>query len=450
MSDTPEKPTDPMPTETAASAAEGETPPRGDAPAAAPAETEDFAALFEASEKRDKGPRKKSAERGDLISCRVIAVSASSVFVQVGDKAEGTIDLAEFRDAATGEIHVQVGEVIQATIVDDGGESGSAVLTRMLGRGGHAAAELEQAQALGVPVEGLVSGETKGGFEVHFGAVRAFCPGSQIDFRRGGERVPASEYVGKRFPFRVTKVEKDGRNVVVSRRALLEEAAREEAARAWEKIRPGAILDGTVRSIRDFGAFVDLGGVDGMVHVSELSYARVKHPSEVVEVGQPVRVQVLRISEPDKKNRHHQIALSMKALAEDPWSTLKDRFPAGTSAQGKVTRVEPYGAFVEIAPGVEGLVHVSKMSLDRRLSSARQAAEVGQDVAVTVLSVDPAERRVSLSMVEQGRQAREAEEAADRREHQRVLGEQKRGRSLGTFGDLLAAAQREQNDKKKR
>lgn len=459
-SSSPAATTEPAPSSPASGAAPAErteAAPAGDAGRAnqaertSSAESEDFAALFEASEKRErgKGPRKPRAGRGDLISCRVIAVSASSVFVQVGDKAEGTIDLAEFRDPATGEIGVQVGEVIQATILDDGGESGSAVLTRMLGRGGHAAAELEQAQQLGVPVEGLVSGEVKGGFEVHFGSVRAFCPGSQIDFRRGGERVSASEYVGKRFPFRVTKVEKDGRNVVVSRRVLLEEEAREEAARAWAKIRPGAILDGTVRSIRDFGAFVDLGGVDGMVHVSELSFARVKHPSEAVEVGQAVRVQVLRVSEPDKKDGRRQIALSMKALAEDPWSTLKDRFPAGTSTTGKVTRVEPYGAFVEITPGVEGLVHVSKMSLDRRLSHARQAAEVGQDVAVTVLSVDPKERRVSLSMVEEGRKARDVEEAEERREHQRVLGDQKRGRSLGTFGDLLAAAQREKNEKKK-
>jgi small subunit ribosomal protein S1 len=400
---------------------------------------EDFASLFEASQKQETGARKVAA--GDLIRCRVIALGQSSVFVSVGDKAEGTIDIAEFRDPATGEIRVTVGDEIQATVVDDGGRSGSAVLTRMLGRGGHAAAELEQACALGVPVEGLVSGEVKGGYEVHFGSVRAFCPGSLIDYRRGGERPPSSDYIGKRFAFRVTKVENDGRNVVVSRRDILEEEAAAAAERTWQNIRPGAVLDGTVRSIRDFGAFVDLGGVDGMIHISELAYQRVKHPGEVLEIGQAVRVQVLRVGDPDKDGRR-QIALSLRALAQDPWETLAERFPVGSTVSGKVTRVEAYGAFVEIAPGVEGLVHVSKLSLDRRLSHARQAATVGQEVEVTVLGIDPAERRVSLSMVEQTRQARETEAADERRDQEQFLTKQGNSPSMGTFADLLDQARK--------
>jgi small subunit ribosomal protein S1 len=400
---------------------------------------EDFASMFEASQTGDAGARKIAA--GDLLKCRVIALGQSSVFVSVGDKAEGTIDLAEFRDPSTGEIRVNVGDEIQATVVDDGGRSGSAVLTRMLGRGGHAAAELEQAHALGVPVEGLVSGEVKGGYEVHFGTVRAFCPGSQIDLRRGGDRPPASDYIGKRFPFRVTKVENDGRNVVVSRRELLAEEAEAAAERTWQSIRPGAVLDGTVRSIRDFGAFVDLGGVDGMIHVSELAYSRVKHPSEVLEVGQKVQVQVLRVGDAGKDGRR-QIALSLRALAQDPWETLSQAFPLGSTVTGKVSRVEAYGAFVEIAPGVEGLVHVSKLSLDRRLSHARQAATVGQEVEVTVLAIDAAERRVSLSMVEQTRQARESEAAEERRDQEQFLSSQEKPRSLGTFADLLEQARK--------
>jgi len=403
---------------------------------------EDFASMFEATQPKSKAAKARSVAAGDLISCKVIAIGQSSVFVAVGDKAEGTIDLAEFRDPATGEIRVSVGDEIQASVLDDGGTSGSAVLTRMLGRGGHAAAELEQALALGVPVEGLVSGETKGGFEVHFGSVRAFCPGSQIDLRRGGERIPGSEYVGKRFAFRVIKVENDGRNVVVSRRDILEEQAAEEATKTWQKIQVGAVLDGTVRSIRDFGAFVDLGGVDGMIHISELAFTRVKHPSEVVSVGQPVRVQVIKVADTADKDGRRQVALSLRALAEDPWKTLSSRFPVGSTVSGTVTRVEPYGAFVEVVPGVEGLVHISKMALDRRLSHARQAATVGQTVDVTVLAIDAAERRVSLSMVEQGRQERDAEAAEDKRDQDRVLGEQGKSGSLGTFGDLLDAARR--------
>jgi len=403
---------------------------------------EDFASLFEATQSKDKNARKpKGIAAGDLISCKVIAIGQSSVFVAVGDKAEGTIDLAEFRDPASGEIRVTVGDEIKASVIDDGGNSGSAVLTRMLGRGGHAAAELEQALALGIPVEGVVSGETKGGFEVHFGAVRAFCPGSQIDLRRGGERIPASDYVGKRFAFRVTKVENDGRNVVVSRRDVLEELAAEEAIKTWQKIQVGAVLEGTVRSIRDFGAFVDLGGVDGMIHISELAFTRVKHPSEVLSLGQTVRVQVLKVADASDKDGRRQIALSLRALAEDPWKTLATRFPVGSTVAGTVTRVEAYGAFVQLMPGIEGLVHISKMTLDRRLTHARQAATAGQSVDVTVLAIDEAERRVSLSMVEQVRQERDAEAAEERRDQDRVLGEQKSG-SLGTFGDLLDAARR--------
>jgi len=293
-----------------------------------------------------------------------------------------------------------------------------------------------------VPVEGTVTGETKGGYEVQVAGMRAFCPGSQIDLRRGGEeRVAASEYIGKRFPFRVTKVENDGRNVVVSRRDILEQEAAERAAETWSKIRVGAILDGTVRSLRDFGAFVDLGGVDGMIHVSELAFTRVKHPSEVVAVGQRVRVQVLKVSEPDREGRR-QIGLSIRALAEDPWSTVSTRFAPGTHAEGTVTRVEQYGAFVELAPGVEGLVHISKITPDRRLNHARQALAIGQSVEVTVLSVDLEQRRIGLSMIEQITQAREAEAVAERQDQERVMAEHSKAGSLGTLGDLIAEARK--------
>jgi small subunit ribosomal protein S1 len=221
---------------------------------------------------------------------------------------------------------------------------------------------------------------------------------------------------------------------------LLEEEAARKAEAAWDRVRVGAELEGTVRSIREFGAFVDLGGIDGMVHVSEVSFSRVKHPGEVLAVGQVVRVKVLRIDEGKGGDGRRQVALSIRALAEDPWVSAASRFPAGSRAAGTVTRVEQYGAFVELAPGVEGLVHVSKMALDRRLSHARQAATVGQPLEVTVVQVDADARRLSLSMVEGEKQAREREEAEDRKDQERVLAEQSARGSLGTLGDLLAAA----------
>src|SRR5262245_50949841 len=250
-----------------------------------PADDEDFAALFAESEKAR--PRERRPGVGDVVRGRVIAVSASAVFVAVGDKAEATIDLSEFRDPATGEAQIREGDEIEATVVDDGSRSGSIVLKRVAGRGGHVPGELEQAYAHGIAIEGLVTGENKGGYDVQIGSVRAFCPGSQIDRRR----TEGAQYVGQRFAFRVTKLEAGGRNVVVSRRQLLEEEAATQARAVWAELRMGATVAGTVTSLRDFGAFVDLGGVDGLIHVSELGHGRAAHPSEVLQVGQRVEAQ---------------------------------------------------------------------------------------------------------------------------------------------------------------
>ena len=396
---------------------------------------EDFAALFAASEEK-QAPK---IAVGDVVSGRVIAMSPSTVFVAIGNKGEAAIDAAEFRDPETSEMRVAVGDEVEATVVDDGSDSGTPVLRRMMGRHGHIAAELEQAFASELPIEGLVTAEVKGGFEVQIGSTRAFCPGSQIDSRRGGERVTASEYIGKRFAFCVTKIEQRGRNVVVSRRMLLEAEAEAEAARTWERLKVGVVLSGTVRSLRDFGAFVDLGGVEGMIHVSELGYARVAHPSDVLAVGQTLETQVLRIGEPDARGRR-QIALSLKALAADPWKTVAEKFPVGATVPGTVRRLESFGAFVEIGAGIEGLVHVSKITGERRLSHPRQALAAGQAVEVTVLSIDMEQRRLSLSMTARAKKERDACERAEREDEQRTLAEINQPRSLGTLGDLLAAA----------
>ncbi len=401
-----------------------------------PAE-EDFSTLFAASEGQTKP---QTIAVGDLVSGKVIAVSQSSVFVAIGDKGEATIDAAELRDPATGELRVAVGDEIEATVVDDGSRSGSPILRRAMGRSGNSAAELEQAVAHELPIEGIVTAEIKGGFDVQIGTARAFCPGSQIDRRAGGERIAGSEYVGRRLLFRVTRVEQGGRNIVVSRRALLEAEAAAAAARAWERIRVGAVLTGTVSSVLDFGVFVDLGGVEGMIHVSELSYSRLEHPRDVAAVGQPVKVQVVKVDDTTDSRGRRRIGLSLKALAANPWSTVAERFPVGASASGTVRRLEAFGAFVEIAPGVEGLVHISKITPDRRLAHARQALDVGQVVDVTVLAADPPQRRLSLSMIERGERQRDAEEHAERDEERRALAQLAQPRSLGTFADLLAAA----------
>ena len=366
-----------------------------------------------------------------MVRGRVISVGATTAFVAVGGKAEAAIDLGEFRDPATGELTLEVGDEIEATVVDDGTRSGSIKLKRVAGRGGHVPGELEQAFANRIPVEGLVSAEIKGGYDVQLGSVRAFCPGSQIDRRRTEGRT----YVGERLRFRITKLEGGGRNVVVSRRQLLEEEAAAQAAETWERLAEGAVVAGTVTSLRDFGAFVDLGGVEGLVHVSELGHARVSNPADVLQVGQQVEVQVVKLDTDAKGNR--RVGLSLRALAPDPWSTVRERFPVGATVRGTVRRLEQFGAFVELAPGIDGLAHVSRLALDRRIAHPRQVVSIGDTVDVTVVEVDPAKRRIGLSMVEQARQAQDAAEAEERRDTEAFLAKPEPTTGLGTLGDLL-------------
>ena len=397
----------------------------------------DFAALLAASEAETQ-----RLEVGQVVRGRVIAVGTSSAFVEIGGKGEAIIDTAEFRDPESGAIQLVVGDQIEATVVDDGRSSGSVVLKRTVGRGGHVPGELEQALAHGIAIEGLVTAENKGGFDVQIGAVRAFCPGSQIDRRRGEARA----YVGQRLRFRVVRIEAGGRNIVVSRRALLEEEAAEQAAQTWDRIQVGAVLQGRVSSVQDFGAFVDLGEVEGLIHVSELGHGRVSHPSEVLEAGQVVEVQVIKV-EPGEGGQRARVGLSMRALAPDPWLSARAQFPVGATVPGVVRRLESFGAFVEIAPGLDGLVHVSKLTLERRVAHPRQVVAVGDRVDVTVMAVDDAQRRISLSMVEQARRDRDAQELRERDEEQAALGEVNERRSLGTFADLLAASKRRRDAK---
>lgn len=400
--------------------------PPDDAPPAA----DDFATLFAASEAEAKTQRRIKV--GDVVRGTVIEVGADTAFVAIGGKAEAALDLAEFRDATTGEVKLATGDAVEATVVDDGGRSGTIVLKRTLGRGGHVPGELEEALAHGIPVEGLVTGQNKGGYDVQVAGVRAFCPGSQIDVRRGA---PAS-YVGQRYRFRVTRIEAGGRNVVVARRPLLEEEEAVAAAAVWERLAVGQVVRGRVSQLRDFGAFVDLGGVEGLIHVSQLGHTRVSHPSEVVEIGQEVEAQVVKL-EPGEGGARGRIGLSLRALAADPWADVATRFPVGSSVPGTVRRLEQFGAFVEIAPGIDGLVHVSKLTLDRRVSHPRQAVNVGDAVEVTIVGVDVEKRRVSLSMVERARQAKDAAEEGERRETAASMESLNESRSLGTFADLL-------------
>jgi small subunit ribosomal protein S1 len=321
-----------------------------------------------------------------------------------------------------------VGDQVEATVTDDGSRSGTMVLKRTLGRGGHVPGELEQALAHGIAVEGLVTGQNKGGLEVQIAGRRAFCPASHVDLRR----VELEQYIGQRLRFRIRKIDAGGRNIVVSRRELLAEAEATRAASTWERLHVGAVVAGTVTSLRDFGAFVDLGGVEGLIHVSELGYGRVGHPSEVLEVGQAVEAKVVRI-EPATDGGRAKVGLSLRALSPDPWATAVERFPVGTTVRGKVQRIERFGAFVELAPGIDGLVHVSRMAVDRPVSHPKQMVAIGEEVEVSVISLEAENHRIGLSMVEIARREREAVE----REAAALAQSTNQG-SFGTLGDLLA------------
>ncbi len=378
---------------------------------------DDFAAMFAESE-RDK-PRTKRPKVGDAVKGKIISVGKDAVFVDLGSKAEGQLDRDQVSDNE-GKLLVKVGDVIEARVVADAG--GVLSLRTKLGRGPEARAELAQAQELGIPVEGTVTEVIKGGVSVDVAGVRGFCPASQIDSRFVED---LAGYVGQKLQFRVTRYE--ARNLVLSRRALLEEEQEKVATETRKRLQPGAVLRGKVVGFKPFGAFVDLGGIEGMLHISELGFSRVDKPEDVLALGQELDVAVLKIEPGEGPKKHDRISLSLKALANDPWRDATAKLAEGARVTGTVTRLQPFGAFVEIAPGVEGLVHISELGAARRINHPKEAVSIGQQVEATVLSIDSDKRRLSLSLSSSKDGSAEDIAAAPRAPQK-----------LGTLGDLLA------------
>ncbi len=394
-------------------------------------EPEDFASLFAASERESSRGRELAVEVGSVVTGKVISIAGESVFVDLGGKSEGVLDITQVMDTR-GQVTVAVGDRIRAHVVDAGEASGVVTLRCRLGQGVEARNELALAFEHRIPVEGLVQAAGSNGFDVQVAGLRAFCPVSQMDDRYVEN---PGEFVGKHLEFRVTRFEDHGRgepNIVLSRRILLEEAREAASVETRRELAVGSVFRGVVRNIRDFGAFVDIGGIEGMLHISELGHFRVGHPSEVLAVDQEVEVQVIGLETTDDPRRPEKISLSLKTLMRDPWDSVPTDFPVGARVHGRVSRIETYGAFVELAPGIEGLVHVSEMGEGARVTNPRKLVEEGQEVEVSVLSIDLDKRRISLSMDAAGRAARAAEEKA-------AVEQFGPGReSLGTLGDLLA------------
>jgi small subunit ribosomal protein S1 len=348
-------------------------------------EEENFAALFEASTKT------RRITRGQTVEGTIVGIGKEVALVSVGGKGEAAIDVAELKDE-NGTIEVAVGDRIQAVVVST---DGGLTLSRRLASSAASARQIEDAYRAGLAVEGKVVGAIKGGYEVRIGQARAFCPLSQIDIIRD---TPAAQHEGRVYAFRIAEYREGGRSIVVSRRAVLEEEQRAKAAEVRQSIVPGAVLTGRVASVRDFGAFVDLGaGVQGLLHVSEMGWSRVTNPSEFVKPGEEISVKVLRLDEDGKK-----IALGLKQLGADPWSTVESAFATGEVYAGRVTRLSEFGAFVELAPGIEALAHISTFPPAGKSNEWTRQAPVGATVTVEVLSIDPIKRRIGVSIVPEG------------------------------------------------
>jgi small subunit ribosomal protein S1 len=381
-------------------------------------EEEDFATMFEASQ------RSRQLKRGQTVEGVIVAIGAETALVDVGGKSEAVIDVKELKDDE-GNLEVAVGDRIPATVVSG---AGRLTLSRRLALGAATARQLEDAFQAGLPVEGRVERSVKGGYEVRVARQRAFCPVSQIDIIRNTD--PA-QHEGRVYKFRIIEYKDGGKNLVVSRRALLEQEQQANAAGVRSSIVEGAVITGRVASVREFGAFVELGGgIQGLLHISEMAWVRVVDPSQVVKPGDEITVKVLRVDADGKK-----ISLGLKQLAADPWSSVGDTYQAGQVRNARVTRVAAFGAFLELEPGVEGLVPASESGVARDVD-LKKSFPAGKDIEVVVLEVDAAARRIRLS-VKAVEEAREAGEVREYTESQQEAPVEKFGSLADKLRDAL-------------
>jgi small subunit ribosomal protein S1 len=378
---------------------------------------EDFASMFEASLKA------KPVAKGQTVQGTIVKIGTEVALVDVGGKSEAVLDVAELRNDE-GELEAKVGDRIEAKVIST---QGGVTLSRRLARKAATDRQIEDAFHTRLPVEGTVQGVVKGGYEVRIGHSRAFCPLSQIDIVR---TVDPERHVGQRYTFRIVEYGEGGRNLVVSRRALLEDEQEARAAEVRRSVVPGAILPGRVVSVPAFGAFVDLGGgVQGLIHISELGWSRSTDASQIVSPGDEVTVKVLRVDDATGK-----IALSVKQVGEDPWSKVPATYEVGQVRVGRVTRIAEFGAFVELEPGIEALAHASTFDPSGRRDGWTASVPIGTTAAFEILSIDPDKRRMGVRLVPEGSaraaEVREFTEQADAASEDR----------LGSLGDKLRGA----------
>ena len=386
-------------------------------------QNDSFASLLEES---FKGPR--HFEPGQKVTAVVASLGKEWVFLDLGSKSEGCLARREVTDGE-GNLTVKVGDTV--SVYFQGAEKNAMLFTLSLG-GGTDLRHLEEAKQSGIPVEGLVAKEVKGGFEVTLGGVtRAFCPYSQMDVRRIEQ---GEDYIGQRLLFRVTEFGEKGRNIVLSRRQLLEEERQARKEELLNTLKVGDLVDGTITSVRDFGAFVDIGGIEGLIPISEIGWGRVEDIHGHVEAGQQVKVAVLKL---DWENDRY--SFSLKETQPDPWQEVPNRFPEGSCHTGTVARLTTFGAFVTLSPGIDGLVHISQLGGGRRINHPREVVSVGQEIEVRVEGIDVEEKRISLALAVAAKES-ESEEQAEEQAYKQYVAKAKKqpaGGSMGTLGDLL-------------
>ncbi len=331
----------------------------------------------------------ETPEEGSVVRGTVLAIEAGQAIIDIGYKMEGRVDLKEFAKPGH-DAEINIGDTVEVFLDRVENTKGEAVLSRDKARREEAWDRLEKANDKGERVEGAIFSRVKGGFTVDLGGAVAFLPGSQVDVRPVRDVGPL---MGQPQPFQILKMDRRRGNIVVSRRAVLEESRAEQRAEIVGKLKEGDIIDGVVKNVTDYGAFVDLGGVDGLLHVTDMAWRRVNHPSEIVNIGETVKVQVVKVN-----NDTQRISLGMKQLMSDPWDGVEAKYPLGSKWSGRVTNITDYGAFVELEAGVEGLVHVSEMSWTKKNVHPGKIVSTSQEVEVIVLDVDSSKRRVSLGL----------------------------------------------------
>ena len=344
---------------------------------------ESFAQLFEESLKNIE------TRPGSMVKGTIVAIENDYVIVDAGLKSESAIPAEQFMNAQ-GELEVKVGDVVDVALESVESGDGETVLSREKAKRNEAWAKLEEAFKNGDAVTGVIDGKVKGGFTVQLGGIRAFLPGSLVDIRPVRD---TSHLEGKELQFKVIKLDQKRNNVVVSRRAVIESESSSERESVLANLQEGQEVKGIVKNLTDYGAFVDLGGVDGLLHITDMAWKRVKHPSEIVNVGDEITVKVLKFD-----RERQRVSLGLKQLGEDPWSNISEKFPVGSNIEGKVTNLTDYGCFVEIQEGVEGLVHVSEMDWTNKNIHPSKVVSVGDTVTVKVLEIDEERRRISLGL----------------------------------------------------